>query len=138
MIYSRYTFFEIACDNGVLTTAFRNILKPNHKFEICGANTMNSPDRVVAVYQNGEETPFYVYPVLARKNTESQQEYHERLKEDITRAWNNRNGVPPKTGEDSGPPEAAQQPEVETAGTPDIGSTALNTSAKPKKGKKGG
>jgi hypothetical protein len=99
---------------------------------------MNSPDRVVAVYKNGEETPFYVYPVLARKNTESQQEYHERLKEDITRAWNNRNWVPPKTNEDSGPPEAAQQPEVETAGTPDIASTTLNTSAKPKKGKKGG
>ncbi len=132
MPYVKYTFFEIACDNGVLVSEFRKIVPPHIKMDIVPVN--HSFEREVRLYRNGEESPCFVFLVPMRTTTESQSTYHDRLRFDIRSAWDEfaQTFYPQKKEnvQTVASPDPSPVPETESAGAP-----ALDPVSPKKKGK---
>lgn len=84
-LYAKYTFFDLACDNGVIVTALRDIIPKHHEIKVEAVR--NSHLRVVSLFKNGESSPYWVYEVHPRSIHTPHGDYHTVLREDIVRKW---------------------------------------------------
>lgn len=85
MVYARYTFFDIACDNGVIVSTFRDLIPRHHELRI--VTHPQTQTRDVFLFKNGEQEPYFSLAVPMRTTVESHAVYHDRLREAVKASW---------------------------------------------------